>query len=85
LISNRDAFCQCRRVRPLPQGIAESNNKEAEMKAMKDSELALVGGAYNTGYPDQHPGPIEPPFVWPWPLPTGTPPISQPIVIPFGP
>lgn len=55
------------------------------MKAMKDSELALVAGAYNTGYPDQHPGPIEPPFVWPWPLPTGTPPIPQPIVIPFGP
>ncbi len=50
------------------------------MNAMKYSELAHVCGACNTGYPDQHPGPIEPSFVWPRPLPTGTPPILQQIV-----
>jgi hypothetical protein len=85
LISDRDAFCQCRCVRPLPQGLAESNNKEAEMKAMKDSELALVGGAYNPTFPDPSQPPLLPPFVWPWPLPTGTPPIPQPIVETLGP
>jgi hypothetical protein len=55
------------------------------MKAMKDSDLALVGGAYNPTFPDPSQPPLLPPFVWPWPLPTGTPPIPQPIVETLGP
>lgn len=56
------------------------------MKAMKDSELALVGGAYNPTFPEPNQPPLFPPSNGPWLPPVGAPyPFPQPSDVPYGP
>jgi hypothetical protein len=58
------------------------------MKAMKDSELALVGGAYIPMPGTTEPLPWEKPDTspFPWPFPHGERyPVTQPTVVPLGP